>query len=107
MKRIFNRKIGCFPKTIGNIPLSYLQSLTYEEQLLWFCKNLKEVIDNADTQNSEINSAIDYMKNNIEQTTISVVNELVSEGQIYVNVNLAYNEEDEEITIGGELANGE
>lgn len=29
--------------TFGNIPTSYLASLTYEEQLLWLCKQIKDL----------------------------------------------------------------
>ena len=47
MERL-NLNFNNFVSSIGEIPTSYLESLTYEEQLLWFCKNLKEVIDNME-----------------------------------------------------------
>ena len=31
--------------TIGMIPTSYKMSLTYEEQLLWFCKFLEDEVN--------------------------------------------------------------
>lgn len=87
--------------SIGELPLTYKESLSYEEQLMWFCKNLKELIDNADNQNNEIEEAINYMKNNIEQTTINIINKLVEDNLIRVETTLDYIEEDEEIIIGG------
>ncbi len=34
---------------IGGIPKTYLESLTYEQQLLWFSKNLQDVMDNMNS----------------------------------------------------------
>ena len=41
-----NTNFDKFVYGIGGIPKTYLESLSYEEQLLWFCKNLSEVIEN-------------------------------------------------------------
>ena len=105
MNKIINKKICCFPVSIGGIPKTYLESLSYEEQLLWFCKNLKNLIENANNQNDSINEATQYMKDNIEETTINVINELIQEEKIYVNLKISYDEINEELTIGGELSN--
>ena len=43
-KIIFPKSLGCFTSTIGEIPTSYLKSLTYEEQLMWFCNYFKNVV---------------------------------------------------------------
>lgn len=67
MNKIINRKLNSFNESvgvnminklnknfnnyicsIGEIPRSYLESLTYEEQLLWFSKNLSDVINNME-----------------------------------------------------------
>lgn len=40
-----NKNFKNFKYGLGGIPLTYLQSLSYEEQLLWFCKNLQDVIN--------------------------------------------------------------
>ena len=105
MNKIINKKICCFPASIGGIPKTYLESLSYEEQLLWFCKNLKNLIENANNQNDSINEATQYMKDNIEETTINVINELIQEEKIYVNLKISYDEINEELTIGGDLSN--
>lgn len=47
MERL-NVNFNNFVSSIGEIPTSYLESLTYEEQLLWFCKNLTDVINNME-----------------------------------------------------------
>ena len=84
--------------TIGNLPSSYLESLTYEEQLLWFCDYIKNTViptvnnnaeavkelqdlylqlksyvdnyfENLDVQN-EINNKLDEMASSGELTSI-------------------------------------
>ena len=44
---------GRFCCTIGNLPTSYMLSLTYEEQLIWFCKYLEETVIPAVNNNAE------------------------------------------------------
>lgn len=77
-KCIFNRL------TIGMIPQSYLESLSYEEQLLWLQKNLNDVInlvnqlqeqlDNIDINFEDLQHQIDLMSERIS----IVDNEIIS-----------------------------
>lgn len=49
-------KLNPFAKfccTIGNLPTSYMISLTYEEQLLWLCKYLEDTVIPAVNTNAE------------------------------------------------------
>ena len=39
--------------TIGNLPTSYMISLTYEEQLLWLCQYLEKTVIPAVNTNAE------------------------------------------------------
>lgn len=39
--------------TIGNLPSSYMASLTYEEQLMWLCDYLKNTVIPAVNTNAE------------------------------------------------------
>ena len=39
--------------TIGNLPTSYMTSLTYEEQLMWLCDYLKNTVIPAVNNNAE------------------------------------------------------
>ena len=60
-----------FPKTIGEIPTSYRESISYEEQILWLCNFLeKEVLPQVEISQSivdEIESAFDNLKKEIEK----------------------------------------
>lgn len=59
-----------FPKTIGEIPTSYRESISYEEQILWLCNFLeKEVLPQVEISQSiveEIETAFANLKNEIE-----------------------------------------
>lgn len=53
---------GRFCCTIGNIPTSYMESLSYEEQLLWFCRFLeKEVIPAINNNNRAVMDLYNYL----------------------------------------------
>lgn len=75
-KCIFNRV------QIGMIPLSYKESLTYEEQLLWLQKNLNEAIellnqlkedfDNIDLNFEELEQRINVVSEGLELLTLRV-----------------------------------
>lgn len=79
MKRcVFNRL------NIGMIPLSYKESLTYEEQILWLQKNLndaidllnqlKEAFDNIDLNFDELEHEISLIKEDIYQVNTKITN---------------------------------
>lgn len=54
MKEI--EKVGAFTKmccTIGNLPTSYMISMTYEEQLIWLCNYLEKTVIPAVNNNAE------------------------------------------------------
>lgn len=70
LKKIYFNRLS-----IGTIPTSYLESLSYEEQLLWLQKNLNDVIelvnklqeefDNIDINFDELNQRIDVLTERI------------------------------------------
>lgn len=79
MKRcVFNRL------NIGMIPLSYKESLTYEEQILWMQKNLndaidllnqlKEAFDNIDLNFDELEHEISLIKESLYQVNNKITN---------------------------------
>lgn len=79
MKRcVFNRL------NIGMIPLSYKESLTYEEQILWIQKNLndaiellnklKEDFDNIDLNFEELEHEISLIKEDVYQLNNKITN---------------------------------
>ena len=49
-----------FCMTIGNLPASYLASMTYEEQLLWFCDYLQNTVIPTVNNNAE---AVEELQN--------------------------------------------
>ena len=53
--------VGCLNATIGALPTSYLASLSYEQQLIYLCRKMDEVIN-------FINNKIDeHLKEYIDQ----------------------------------------
>ena len=110
---------GKFCCTIGNIPTSYMNSLSYEEQLLWFCDFLKNTViptvnnnaeavkelqdlyiqlkeyvdnyfDNLDIQ-EEINNKLDAMV--LDGTLAEIINqEIFTELNNKINSVIAYGE---------------
>lgn len=52
------KPFGRFCCTIGNLPTSYMLSLTYEEQLLWLCDYLENTVIPAINNNAEAVSEI-------------------------------------------------
>ena len=75
---VFNRL------NIGMIPLSYKESLTYEEQILWIQKNLndaidllnqlKEDFDNIDLNFDELEHEISLLKEELYQVNNKITN---------------------------------
>ena len=61
MKKIEGLKpFGRFIMTIGQLPASYLVSMTYEEQLLWFCNYLQNTVIPTVNNNAE---AVEELQN--------------------------------------------
>lgn len=59
-----------FPKSIGEIPTSYRESISYEEQLLWLCNFIeKEILPSIEISQetvTEIQNAIESLKTELE-----------------------------------------
>lgn len=69
MKEI--NKFGRSCATFGNLPSSYLASMTYEEQLLWLCEHIKDLekfLD--DILENKLNDYIELNFNNIMINTM-------------------------------------
>lgn len=89
------RNNGCKCITIGNLPSSYLLSLSYEEQLLWLCNFLDntllptineciKIVNNIDVNFDEIRENITTINNEI-----SIINDTINslKEEIYSNVD--------------------
>lgn len=58
--------VGCKPITIGELPTSYFESLSYYEQICLLCNKMNEIIDFMNNNiSAEIKAYIDKEFNNI------------------------------------------
>ena len=61
-----------FPKSIGELPTSYRESISYEEQILWLCNFIeKEILPSIEISQEtveELKSAFDSLQKEVEKT---------------------------------------
>ena len=61
-----------FPKSIGELPTSYRESISYEEQILWLCNFIeKEILPSIEISHEtveELKSAFDSLQKEVEKT---------------------------------------
>lgn len=76
------------PLSFGMLPSSYLESLTYEEQLLWLCKKLEELYS--------------FVNLTFEQQIINFINEKFDD----IIVNKMYDENTETLILDFNLEEG-
>ena len=89
-----------FCMTIGNLPSSYLVSLTYEEQLLWLCDYIKNTVIPAVNNNAESLSEVqklyielkEYVDNyftnlNVQQQIDNKLDEMAEDGTLASIIN--------------------
>ena len=61
-----------FPKSIGELPTSYRESISYEEQILWLCNFIeKEILPSIEISQDtveELKSAFDSLQKEVEKT---------------------------------------
>ena len=75
--------------TIGEIPTSFKLSMTYEEQLLWFCNYLENTVIPAINNNAEITQEIqDYIKN--LDINFDKIEQEIADMKIYIENELNY-----------------
>lgn len=60
----------CFPKSIGEIPTSYKDSISYEEQILWLCNFIeKEILPSIEISEEtveRIEASFEALENEVE-----------------------------------------
>ncbi len=60
----------CFPKSIGEIPTSYKDSISYEEQILWLCNFIeKEILPSIEISQEtveKIEASFEALENEVE-----------------------------------------
>lgn len=90
--------------TIGNLPSSYIESLSYYECLLWLIKYLQDEVIPTVNNNSEVVSELEYyidndLKENIKVTLNEIFNEAIAEGRIRASLNEEYDSTTEELNL--------
>ena len=75
--------------TIGAIPTSYKMSLTYEEQLMWFCKFLEdEVIPVVNNNSAVVEELKHYLEDlNVQQEINNKLDEMAESGELAEIIN--------------------
>ena len=65
-----------FPKSIGELPTSYRESISYEEQILWLCNFIeKEILPSIDISQEtveELKSAFEALKTEVEESVTNL-----------------------------------
>lgn len=65
-----------FPKSIGELPSSYRESISYEEQILWLCNFIeKEILPSIDISQEtveELKSAFEALKTEVEESVTNL-----------------------------------
>lgn len=104
------KKVPHFSYTIGELPTSFKDSLTYQEQLTWLCNYLAATIEpslnnniNAfnelyDYVNNALNDLIAYINTNLPDIAIEYLNENINNGNIFLSLGMDYISTDESLT---------
>lgn len=98
--------------TIGNLPSSYVESLSYYECILWLCNYLQNTVIPAINNNGEaveeLQELFVELKNYVDgylsdEHIIPLVNakieELINSGEIYVSLGTEYDDDTERLDI--------
>ena len=73
-----------FCVTIGNLPSSYVDSMSYYECLMWLCKYLKDTVIPAVNENAEaVNELINWFNNlDVQDEIDHKLDEMVESGEL-------------------------
>ena len=82
-----------FCVTIGNLPSSYVDSMSYYECLMWLCKYLKDTVVPAVNENAEaVNELINWFNNlDIQDEVDNKLDEMVESGQLQEIISVYLN----------------
>ena len=106
MKEIKNLKpIHRLCVSIGEIPTSYMESMSYYETLEWLCRYLEntilptmnELIDAYNETDEKLKAFMDELSKNIVEVATEIINEKIENGELVVSLGIDYNEETEEV----------
>jgi len=99
-----------FVTTIGNLPSSYVESLSYYECILWLCNYLQTTVIPAINNNGEaveelqnlfieLKSYVDnYLSDEHLQPLVDqAIQDMLAEGNLYMSLKKLYNESTKEL----------
>ena len=95
INQIPDKKLNCL--TIGQLPTSYRESMSYEEQVLWLCNNIENVI--TPTLNDVINTInnLDYNFDDINNKIILIQEQILLIKEEYNNLSNKVNKNAQDI----------
>ena len=85
--------------TLGSLPTSFLESMSYYESLIWMINYIQEMDNKIDELNADVAEAISYMKTNLLTTVTDLFNEYLESGAISVALDTDYDAETESLTL--------
>lgn len=81
--------------TLGEIPSSYLVSMTYEEQLIWLCHFLENDIV---PRMNEVITIVNNLDANLTVIAGKILDEKIKDGSLVVSLGMTYDDTNEELT---------
>ena len=94
-----------FPHTLP--AFNELESVTALEAIHILYGVINKLIEEHHVQDAEIQKAIEYMTTHLEASVVDFMNDLLQKGIIHENLNFAYDEASENLTISLVLTGGE
>ena len=89
-----------FCMTLGELPTSYMESMTYYEMLEWFCKYFQDtLIPKINELITTYNETMETLEAEIINISKETITELIEEGLIDIELDQIYNPEDESLTL--------
>lgn len=85
--------------TLGSLPTSFLESMSYYEAILWMVGYMQELDKRIDGQDEKIEEAINYMKTNLLNTVTELFNQYLESGDIQASLNEEYDGDTESLVL--------
>lgn len=85
--------------TLGSLPTSFLESMSYYESLIWMINYIQELDKRIDGQDEKIDEAIAYMKDNLLNTVTELFNTYLENGDIQASLNEEYDGDTESLVL--------
>lgn len=119
------KNVGTIPKfncTIGMLPTSFLESMSYQEQLTWLCNYISkdvttgindtinkynELIDSFNTLHTDVYNELDRIEELLPSVAETIISEKIQSGELNCQLGTSYNASTEELTFTIQIVGGE